>query len=151
MMVMDSIRLAMPVLLRHLGEWEGEYIHVDTDNRVIDRHRSHLQCTFPEDGPFAYYQINTYTWDDGRREEIHFPATFRDGRIWWDTDRISGSAWEIDHRTVMLTWTRKSEPGSYLYEMIQLSADGQHRGRTWHWFQDDKLFKRTCITEHRAK
>lgn len=147
---MSEIRSAMPLLARHEGVWEGEYIHVDTANTVIDRHRSRLQCRFPDDGPYAYYQINTYIWDDGRSEEIHFPATYRDGRIWWDTDRIDGSAWEIDSRTVVLTWTRKDMPGSYLYEMIQLSEDGNDRGRTWHWFENDVLVKRTCIKEHRV-
>ena len=147
---MSDIRKAMPVLARHEGEWEGVYIHVDTDNKEIDRHRSRLQCLFPTEGPYAYHQINTYIWADGREEEIHFPAVFRDGRIWWDTDRIEGSAWEIDGRTVVLTWTRKDEPGTYLYEMIQLSEDGVHRGRTWHWFQNDQLFKRTCIKERRV-
>lgn len=146
---MSEIQHAMPVLARHVGEWVGEYIHVDADNRELDRHASHLKCSFPTDGPHAYYQINTYTWQDGRREEIHFPASYRDGRIWWDTDRIHGSAWEIDDRTIMLTWVRKGEPGVYLYEMIQLSADGQNRGRTWHWFENDTLVKRTCITERR--
>jgi hypothetical protein len=147
---MSDIRTGMPVLTRHAGIWEGEYIHVTPDNTVIDRHKSRLQCSFPDSGPHAYYQINTYTWDDGRSEEIHFPATYRDGRIWWDTDRIDGSAWEVDGRTVMLMWTRKDMPGSYLYEMIQLSEDGTKRGRTWHWFENDELVKRTCIKEHRV-
>ena len=148
---MTDLRKLMPVLARHEGEWEGEYIHVDPDNTVIDRHKANLSCRFPTEGPYAYYQINTYTWPDGRREEIHFPATYADGKIHWDTDRILGAAWEVDDRTVMLTWTRKGEPGTYLYEMIQISADNAHRGRTWHWFQDDKLVKRTCIKERRVK
>jgi len=147
---MSGIREGMPLLARHAGEWEGEYIHVDTENNIIDRHRSRLQCKFPDNGPFAYYQINSYFWDDGRSEELHFPATYRDGQIWWDTDRIEGRAWEVDARTVCLTWTRKDMPGAYLYEMIQLSADGNDRARTWHWFEDDKLFKRTCVKEHRV-
>ncbi len=148
---MGEMHQAMPVLARHEGEWEGVYIHVDADNREIDRHASHLKCAFPDDGPFAYYQINTYLWEDGRTEELHFPATYKDKRIWWDTDRIEGSAWEVDERTVMLTWVRKGEPGTYLYEMIQISEDGAHRGRTWHWFENDQLVKRTCIKERRIK
>lgn len=148
---MSDIRAEMPVLARHEGEWQGEYIHVDVNNREIDRHHAQLQCRFPTDGPYPYYQINTYTWPDGRREEIHFPATYRNGQIHWDTDRILGRAWEVDSRTVMLTWTRKGEPGTYLYEMIQISEDGDHRGRTWHWFENDVLVKRTCIKEKRIK
>jgi hypothetical protein len=148
---MSSIRSEMPVLARHEGEWAGTYIHEDTEGREIDRHGAHLRCGFPDDGPYAYYQINTYTWPDGRREEIHFPATYRDKQIHWDTDRILGRAWEIDERTVLLTWVRKGEPRTYLYEMIQISADGNQRGRTWHWFEDDVLVKRTCIKEQRVK
>ncbi len=148
---MTAIRTDMPVLARHEGEWEGVYIHVDADNREIDRHRSHLQCLFPAEGPHAYYQINTYLWADGRREEIHFPAAYRDKAIWWDTERIVGRAWEVDARTVMLTWSRKDTPAAYLYEMIQLSEDGRHRGRTWHWFENDILVKRTCIRETRLR
>lgn len=147
---MSDIRTAMPLLARHEGVWEGVYIHVDTDNKEIERHKSRLQCLMPEDGEHPYYQINTYTWDDGRTEEIHFPAAYRDGKIWWDTDRIVGSCWEINDQTIVLTWVRKDEPGAYLYEMIQLSADGNDRARTWHWFQNDELFKRTCIKEKRV-
>jgi hypothetical protein len=148
---MDDIRTGMPVLARHEGEWEGEYIHVDVDNREVDRHKSYLQCRFQADETYPYYQINTYTWPDGRVEEIHFPATYKDQKIWWDTERIDGSAWELDERTVVLTWTRKDSPGTYLYEMIQISADNNHRGRTWHWFENDVLVKRTCIKERRVK
>jgi len=41
----------------------------------------------------------------------------------------------------VLTWTRKDLPGSYLYEMIQISDDGRRRARTWHWFVDDALLQ----------
>ena len=147
---MSNIRIDMPVLARHEGRWDGEYIHTDMNGRVLDRHRAELSCQFPASGPYAYHQINVYTWDDGRREEIHFPATYRDKSIWWDTERIHGHAWEIDSRSVVLHWTRKDLPTQYLYEMIQISADNAHRGRTWHWFEGDRLVKRTCIQEHRV-
>jgi hypothetical protein len=51
----------------------------------------------------------------------------------------------------VLTWTRKDMPRHYLYEMIQISEDGNNRGRTWHWFEDDVLVRRTCIKEHRVR
>ena len=148
---MSDIKTGMPLLAKHEGEWEGVYMEVDPDGNVIDRHRSHLTCTFPESGPYPYYQINKYTWDDGRTEEHHFPAAYRDGRIWWDTDRIAGYAWEADAKTVMLYWERKGMPGTTLYEMIQLSDDGQQRTRTWHWFKDGVLQKRTLVKERKVK
>lgn len=147
---MSDIRTGMPLLARHEGVWEGVYIHVDKDNNEIDRHKSRLQCLMPEGGEHPYYQINTYTWDDGRTEEIHFPAVYRDGKIWWDNERIIGNCWEADEQTILLKWARKDLPNAYLYEMIQLSADGNERARTWHWFENDELFKRTCIKEKRV-
>ena len=144
-----EIRSGMPVLVRHEGEWRGEYVHIDTDGVVLDRHASRLVCAFPDSGPFDYHQTNTYVWKDGKREEILFPAVYRDGRIWWDNERIVGSAWEVDERTIMLNWSRKDLPGSYLYEMIQINESNDRRARTWHWFVDDELVRRTCIRESR--
>ena len=86
-----DLRREMPTLAKHEGQWRGEYVHLDLSGRVIDRHASHLTCRFPDSGAHPYYQVNRYRWDDGTREELHFPATFRDGKIWWDTERISGS------------------------------------------------------------
>lgn len=148
---MRMIAWQMPVLARHEGEWEGTYTYVDTDNKILDQHSSHLTCTFPDEGEHAYYQINRYKWPDGKTEEHHFPAKYAEGRIWWDTDRIEGCAWEIDSRTVVLTWKRKDLPGEYLYEMIQISDCGNKRGRTWHWFRDDEMYMRTVIKERRVK
>ena len=146
----QDIRSGMPVLVRHEGEWRGEYVLLAPDSSVLDRHESHLTCMFPESGEFDYFQRNIYTWSDGRVETNEFPAVFRDGRIWWDTERIAGSAWEIDDRTIMLTWTRKDMPGSYLYEMIQINEQNNKRARTWHWFGEDQLVNRTCIVEQRV-
>ena len=148
---MSDIKQGMPLLAKHEGEWEGVYIEIDADGKILDRHRSYLTCRFPDSGPYPYYQVNKYTWDDGRTEEHHFPAAYRDGRIWWDTDRITGYAWEADAKTVMLYWERKGMHGFSLYEMIQLSDDGQHRARTWHWFKDGVLMKRTIIKERKVK
>ncbi|MFW6412616.1 MAG: DUF3598 domain-containing protein [Oceanicaulis sp.] len=148
---MKLIRWRMPVLARHEGEWKGVYSYVDTDGKELDRHESHLICRFPEDGAWDYHQTNRYSWADGRSEEHVFPATYAEGRIWWDTERIEGCAWEIDSRTVCLTWARKDLPGEYLYEMIQISQDGNKRGRTWHWFRDDEMYMRTLIKERRVK
>jgi hypothetical protein len=148
-----DMRKEMPLLARHEGDWEGEYIYVDAAGNEIDRHKSHLSCTFPTHGEFPYVQINRYSWADGRTEVINFPARYADGRIWWDTDRIRGWACsvseDLESRTTMLNWIRKDMPDTYLYEMIQISADNNKRSRTWHWFKDDELYQRTIITERR--
>lgn len=145
-----GIREEMPLLARHDGEWEGTYTFIGRDGTVIDHHRSHLSCRFPDDPEFPYHQVNHYTWDDGREETIEFPARYADGAIHFDTDRIRGRAWEIDDSTIVLNWVYKAQEGITLYEMINLSPDGNDRARTWHWFNDGKLFQRTIINEHRV-
>jgi hypothetical protein len=144
----------MPLLARHEGVWDGWYRHYDARGEKVDEHRSRLVCRFPEDGPYPYHQTNHYTWDDGRTEQRDFPATYADGRVWFDNELISGWAAEVDldqfNRTVMLYWQRKGEPGLVLYEMIQLSDCGQYRSRTWQWLRDGKMHLRTLIDEHKV-
>jgi hypothetical protein len=117
----------------------------------VDQHRSRLLCRFRDDGDFPYHQTNHYMWEDGRKEVRDFPATYANGRVWWDTELIKGWAAEVGlddkHRTVMLYWQRQGDPELYLYEMIQISDDGQKRCRTWHWIRNGQLETRTAIQE----
>ena len=146
-----SIREEMPVLARHAGEWTGTYTLIDTSGKILDHHQSHLSCQLPEDGPYPYYQVNRYTWADGKEEVHNFPGTYQDKILWFDSDRIQGKAWEIDDSTVILWFSYKTAPGMYLYEMIQISPDNNHRARTWHWFTNDQIYQRTLIQEERLK
>ena len=122
--------------------------------RVVDEHRSLLTCTLV-DGPDAaaepYRQVNEYEWADGRTERHEFPGTYRDGRLWFDTARIHGYAYETDERLIVLRWVRKDLPEVTLTELIELSPDGQHRARTWHWYRNGELFRRTLIKEQRVR
>jgi hypothetical protein len=146
-----SIRKEMPVLVRHEGDWVGTYILVDPEGKILDKHESHLTCQFPTDSPYPYYQINRYKWSDGRQEEHKFPGTYRDKAIWFDTERIEGKAWEVDDSTIILYFSYKGMPGTYLYEMIQISPCNNYRARTWQWFKSDRLFQRTLIQEERMR
>ncbi|WP_413174911.1 DUF3598 family protein [Anabaena azotica] len=147
---MSNIRLEMPVLARHEGEWEGTYTLVDTTGNVLDSHQSHLSCQFPENSEYSYYQINRYTWANGKQEEHQFPGTYQDKKLWFDTERIQGKAWEVDDSTVILWFGYKQFPDMYLYEMIQISPDNNYRARTWHWFKNDQVYQRTLIQEERV-
>ena len=104
----------------------------------------------PEEG-HPYHQTNYYTWKDGRTETRDFPATVEDGRLRWDNEFIQGWAADVAldgfGRTTMLNWTRTGEPDLYLYEMIQISDDGQSRARVWQWFKKDRLISRTLVDE----
>ncbi|GGM45930.1 DUF3598 family protein [Dactylosporangium sucinum] len=137
----------MPIIQAHLGEWEGEYIHVDADGQIIDRHASHLLCTAPDDGTYDVRQVNTYTWDDGRQAQFEFSGVTRDGICYFDNDRIKGEMSQIDELVIILTWSYKDDMSNYLYELIQLSRDGKRKFRTWHWMDNDRIVKRTLIRE----
>ena len=146
-----GIREDMPVLARHEGVWDGVYTYYNAAGVKIDEHKSRLLCRFPAQGPHLYHQTNFYTWADGRTETRDFPARYADKRVWWDNELIKGWAAEVAldeyKRTVMLYWQRQGDPSLYLYEMIQLSDDGQNRCRTWHWIRNGMLETRTAIQE----
>ena len=149
----SELKALMPVLARHEGVWEGMYRHYDAEGHQTDAHKSRLICRFPDTGDHLYHQTNIYTWDDGRSETRDFPATIRDGRLWWDNDFIKGWAADMQldnfNRTTVLNWTRTGDAGLYLYEMIQISDCGTRRARTWQWFKNDALFARTLVDEHK--
>lgn len=147
-----DIRREMPLLARHEGVWEGWYRYYDAETGVlIDQHKSRLFCRMMDDGPYPYHQTNHYFWQDGREEIRDFPAAYKDGRVHWDNDLITGwaAAMKPDdfNRSTCLNWTRKGEEDLFLYEMIQLSDDSQRRSRTWQWFKADRCFQRTLIDE----
>ena len=148
-----TIRDVMPLLARHEGVWDGTYTYFNAADEQVDQHESRLICRFPEEGA-PYDQTNYYRWADGRTETREFPATFHDGRVWWDNELIKGSAWEVgddEHaRSVMLYWQRQGDPSLYLYEMIQIADDGETRCRTWHWIRSGRLETRTAIQERRV-
>jgi hypothetical protein len=146
---MSLIKTEMPVMARHEGEWSGSYTLVDTEGKVLDKYTSHLSCQFRENEPYSYYQINRYQWTNGKQEEHHFPGIYRDKKVWFDTERLEGNAWEVDDATVMFRFSFKSLPGSYLYEVIFLSPCSNHRFRTWHWFKNDQVYQRTLVQEKR--
>ena len=147
-----DFREEMPLLARHEGVWDGVYNYFNDKEELIDQHSSRLFCRIlDDDAEFPYHQTNHYSWADGRTEIRDFSARYRDGRIWWDNDLIKGWAAPVAldeyGRTMMLYWQRTGDPSLYLYEMIQISDNGQNRCRTWHWIRNGKLETRTAIQE----
>jgi hypothetical protein len=142
---------AMPNMIRHQGEWEGVYRHIDCDGILLDEHRMWTWCEFPDNGPFSYIQHNRLSWDDGRRATYEFGGVFRNGRLHWDTDRFSGYGWETEQGTLMLKLDRIDVPGAYYIEMINIAPDNQTRARTWQWFKDGRPWKRTLCDEWRVE
>ena len=149
-MAQAIVRERFPAMLRHEGTWEGTYTHLAADGAVLDRHASRVDCRFPDDGPYGYVQHNRFTWRDGREQEMVLNGTIRGDRMFWDTETFAGYAWETRDDLILLNLARKDEPGAHFIEVIALGETGRYRSRTWHWFRDGRLYKRTLCDEARA-
>jgi len=151
---MTDLRKAMPILARQEGVWEGVYRYYDESGKQIDEHQSRLVCRMPSGGKHDYHQTNYYTWADGKTDIRDFPARYREGRLWFDNELIVGWAAEVPldafNRTLMLYWTRKGEPDTYLYEMIQIDDAARQRTRVWQWIRGGAIRMRTCIDEKKV-
>ncbi len=62
-----------------------------------------------------------------KQEEHHFPGIYKNKRVWFDTERLDGYAWEVDEATVMFRFAYKNIPDAYLYESIFLSPCNNYR------------------------
>jgi len=143
----ENFRKDMPAMLDHEGMWEGVYTHINREAEVIDRHKVRVTCEFPTQGEYVYIQHNHFIWDDGRDYKVSLPGIYKDGRLWWDTDTFHGSAWQTKDNLIVLNLDRKDNPGANFFEMIAMGDTKRHRSRTWHWFKDGQLFKRTLCDE----
>ena len=150
---MGVISDTMPLMAAQNGVWDGEYVHLDADHKVIDRHRSRLLCRVYDGGPdeARLVQSNLYDWADGNSEVRYFEGRYRDGRLWISNELIDGWTGEIEldetRRSLMVAWVRTAEPDFRFYELITMSEDGLAKNRTWHWYRKGRLFQRTLINE----
>jgi hypothetical protein len=144
-----ALARAMPTIGRHRGIWQGIYRHVDAEGVLVDQHRTTVRCAFPDDGPHPYIQYNHFQWDDGREHHAVLPGVLRENRLWWDVDTFQGYSWESADGILLLNLTRKDEPGANFFEMITIGNTGEYRSRTWQWFRDGRLYKRTLCDERK--
>lgn len=140
----------MPVLYRHLGQWEGTYRFIDTKCQILDQYDFVIDCEFPDQSDVAYRQTSQYFWPDGRQQELCFEAQYLSKQVVWNNGRIAGKMWELDDESIFLTFGFKGDPDVHVTEMIQISPCGQHRGRTWHWFRNHQLYQLTLVSERRS-
>ena len=146
---MVDMATRFPVLARASGRWTGLYIHLDPDGVEIDRHAVDTLSDFPDDGLADFRLCVHNRWADGRETRMELLADCRENRLEW-RDRLVGWMAELDDRTIYLNFTYADDPGLRVCEMIQVSPDGQHRARTWHWFRNEVLAKITITRETRA-
>ena len=148
---MNPVRQHLPLLARHAGIWEGEYTHLAIDRSVQDQHLFRILVEIPDEGDSHYRQSSHYWWPDGRSQQLVYEGRYREGRVHIETARIRGACWAIDDETLFITFGFHADPTGHVCEMIQLSPDGIHRARTWHWFREHVLWRVTLVREHRIE
>jgi hypothetical protein len=152
---MSAVATSMPLIASQAGVWRGTYVHLDADNREIDRHASLLICRLIDDvdGKARLTQSNIYEWADCSREIRYFDALLQGDRLNIANVNIEGwvapLAMDATARTIMVLWTKAGDPSFRYYEMITVSEDGAAKNRTWHWYRDGRLFQRTIINEEK--
>lgn len=140
----------IPLLAAHEGIWEGHYVHIAPDRTLQEEILFRILVEIPAEGEVHYRQTSHYWWADGRTQQLQYAGRYQDGRAVFDDGRIQGACWAVDDRTLYLRFGFAADPSGYVCEMIQLSPDGQHRARTWHWFRDHALWRITLVREHRV-
>jgi hypothetical protein len=109
------------------GTWEGEYIYVDSNGQLTDKHSSKLELRRVGRD---WKQSNTYTWADGRQLVFDFAAQFdENGELVFDTPRLKGKAW-VSGESVLLDWEYQNTPPNKNFERINMIAP-MTRMRSW--------------------
>ena len=139
----------MAAMRAHAGFWTGVYRHLDADGHEIDRHDSRVEIAFPQDGAVFYRQTNLFRWADGREQRGVFDGVLKDGAVMFDNAAFVGRAWEAGDGAVLLHLDRRDEPGVSFFEIILPPGPDGGRARTWHWYRDGRLIRRTLCDETR--
>jgi len=139
-----------PATRAHQGIWEGTYTHLNALAEIEDKHRSRVTCSFPDDGSEVFYrQEIVFNWPDGRERHDVFEGIPDGDTLSYETDTFTGNSWETKDGLILLNLQRRDEPGANFFEIIAMGEGGQHRARTWHWFRDGQLYRRTLCDERR--
>ena len=144
----NRLNSLMPTFARHEGRWTGTYTHMTPDQKVIDHYRVHITAELPDEGPVDFRLHTHNVWPDGREQRGIYEARFSGGKLLFEQQLI-GSLWDIDDVSSYLRFSFEHDPSITVFEMLNISADGQNRARTWHWFRDQKLFQITLTDEWR--
>ncbi len=139
-----------PAHRAHAGIWEGTYRHLGADGALEQTIRSKVWCDFPASGPAFYTQRIELTSAAGDVTRAAFEGVSRGDHVWFDTRTFIGKSWETQDGIVLLNLNRKDEPDAHFVEVIVMGEGGRRRARTWHWFREGQLFRRTLCDETRT-
>jgi hypothetical protein len=146
----DTIYEGLPLIALNEGRWDGTYRFVRPNGELVEQYDFRIRVSLSSDSATAYRQDSHYRYPDGQTTSLTFEAAYADGRLTWDNGRINGSLWQISDDTIYLHFGFNVRPEITCHEMIQTSADGQQRGRTWLWYRGNVLDRYTLIDEQRV-
>lgn len=152
-----NIKNELTLLAFNEGVWADTYTWVDAEGNRLDQHRCTMLVIFPEQPPFAYHQVNMYTWRDGTAKTKDFKIRYVEGSrqfsIWdkdvagWVKEPI-GDNGDDQNLTTLMKWVRlggSDEDVGVYYEMINNSPCGRYRSRVWQQLQNGKVVRRCFI------
>lgn len=157
-----NIKKEMALLALNEGVWADTYTWVDAEGNRLDQHRCTMLVIFPAHPPYAYHQVNMYTWADGRAKTKDFKIRYVEGSrqfAIWDKDVAGwvkepiGDNGDDQNLTTLMKWVRlggSPEDDGVYYEMINNSACGRFRNRVWQQMQNGKVVRRCFINGEKA-
>ena len=115
---------------------------------VVDKHSTKLEIGARGS---KYFQRNTYTWSDGRKQVLNFPGWFDEstGKLHVESERLVGECIVVDQDTVEFkAGYKEGMPGGvYVYDFITMSDDKKSRCRSWQLFKDGKPWRFVNVFE----
>lgn len=147
--------LVMASVARLVGVWKGTFRRYDAEGKLTAEFPSEIIARLKPDGNLVrYHQTNKYQLPDGKLQVIESIGEVRDGRIWFQNERVDGWSMEVaqdtSRRMTILMMNFKDGSGSYVHEVISLSDDGQKRSRATQFLKDGKVIRRTLIDEEKV-
>jgi hypothetical protein len=140
------------LMTRHRGIWEGLYTHLDANtHRIVEQQMFRIRAEYFTHHHPSYRQTSHYWWPDGREQELMYEGSMHGDALQIDNGRIWGHCRAISVDTLYMEFGYTATPDLRIAEMLQLSDDGKHRARTWHWLRSGVLERITLVREqHRS-
>jgi hypothetical protein len=137
------------------GVWKGVFRRYDAEGKLTAEFPSEIIARIEDKGGKQMLrQTNRYSPPNAPQQVIESTGEVRDGRIWFENERLSGWSMNIPADTTgrgaVIVMDYKDGSGQYVYEIIAHSADGKHRSRATQFLKDGKVVRRTLIDEEKV-
>ncbi len=137
------------------GVWKGVFRRYDAEGKLTAEFPSEIIARIEDQGGKQLLrQTNRYSPPNAPQQVIESTGEVRDGRIWFENERLAGWSMNIPADTTgrgaVIVMDYKDGSGQYVYEIVAHSADGKRRSRATQYFKDGKIVRRTLIDEEKV-